>query len=126
MQNQVNQQSIANMQNQMQQLQSQLNDITQSLSTLNSQIQVIVGQIRATSINREISGRSLRLPTGPMYHLKALIPGRAWIQTKGGAMTTVTIGDRLPGYGNIQMISTDQGIVTTSSGAIISYGPKDS
>lgn len=126
-QNQLNQQSVASMQNQIQQLQSQVNDMTNSISTLNSQLQVIVNELRAISIDRSLRGRNAILTTtGTAYHLKALVPGRAWLQSKEGHSTTVTIGDRLPGYGIIQMINVPQGIVTTSSGAIIQYGPKDS
>jgi hypothetical protein len=87
---------------------------------------VIVNEIRAISIDRATRGQNLNLPTGKVYHLKALIPGRAWLQTREGATATVTLGDRLPGYGIIQTINTDSGIVTTSSGNVIVYGPKDS
>lgn len=126
MQNQSNQQSIANMQSQIQQLQSQLNDLTNSISTLGNQIQVLSNEIKAIGIDRAVSGRSVSLSSGTVYHLRALVPGRAWLESPNGKATTVTIGDRLPGYGIIQMININQGIVTTSSGAIIEYGPRDS
>lgn len=126
-QTQINQQNIANLQNQMQQLQSQLGDITNSISNLNNQLQTIANEIRAISIDRSLKNRNLSLAvTGIAYSLKALVPGRAWLQARDGSTTTVTLGDRLPGYGIIQSINTDQGIVTTSSGALIGYGSKDS
>lgn len=126
-QNQLNQQSMANLQNQIQQLQSQVNDITNSITTINNQMQVIANEIKAIATDRSLRGKGLNLVTsGTFYHLKALVPGRAWLQARDGSTTTVTIGDRLPGYGIIQMINTDQGIVTTSSGAVIQYSPKDS
>lgn len=126
-QNQNNQQAIAALQNQMQLLQTQLLQITNSLTTLTNQIQVVAEEVKAVSLDRSLMGRGLSFrPAGKIYHLKALVPGRAWLQTAGGETTTVTIGDRLPGYGIVQMINTQQGIVTTSSGAIIGYGAKDS
>lgn len=125
MQNQANQQTIANLQAQVQQLQSQLGDMTNTISSLGSQIQILVNEIRAIGLDRAVAGRSTAITQGIVYHLKALVPGRAWLEAPNGRATTVTIGDRLPGYGIIQMINTNQGIVTTSSGAVIEYGPKD-
>lgn len=127
MQNQANQQTIAGMQNQITQLQSQISDLTNSLSTLGNQIQVIANEIRAIGIDRSISGRSMAVTNGIVYHVKALVPGRAWIEAPNGKNArTVTIGDRLPGYGIVQTINPTQGIVTTSSGAVIEYGSNDS
>lgn len=125
-QNQINQQNMANLQNQIQQLQNQLGSVTNSISTLNNQIQVIANELKAIATDRSLRDRNMGLTTGgTAYYLKALVPGRAWLQSKAGSTTTVTIGDRLPGYGIIQMISPEQGIVTTSSGAIIQHGPRD-
>lgn len=126
-QNQVNQQSMAQLQSQMQQLQSQVNTVTNSISQLNSQLLIIANEIRAIAVDRGLGGRNISMvKTGKTYEIKALIPGRAWLQARDGSTTTVTIGDRLPGYGIIQMINTHQGVVTTSSGAIIQYGQRDS
>jgi intracellular multiplication protein IcmG len=127
MQNQQNLQTIAALQAQVQQLQGQVSDLTNTITTLNSQIQVISNEVRANAIDRSLQGRRFSLTSNAkVYHLKALVPGRAWLQSPDGATTTVSIGDRLPGYGIIQMINTEQGIVTTSSGGVIQFGPKDS
>lgn len=125
-QNQINQQAIANLQSQMQQLQSQLSQVTNSMSTLANQIQIIANEVKAIAVGRSLMGREMpAAPAATVFRLKALVPGRAWIQSATGQLTSVTIGDRLPGYGIIQMINTDQGIVTTSSGAVIQYGSRD-
>jgi intracellular multiplication protein IcmG len=126
-QTQNNQQAIAALQTQLQQLQSELSQITNSVTMVTTQIQALAGEVRSLAKERALSQakQGLRAPKVTLYHLKALVPGRAWLQSPKGHMTTVTIGDRLPGYGIIQMINTEQGIVTTSSGAIIQYGAKD-
>jgi hypothetical protein len=127
MQNQANQQTIAGLQSQIQQMQSQMSDLTNSLTTVGNQIQVLANEIRAIGIDRSVSGRSMALSSGIIYHVKALVPGRAWIESHHGRNArTVTIGDRLPGYGIVQTINPTQGIVTTSSGAVIEYGTNDS
>jgi intracellular multiplication protein IcmG len=127
-QSQNNQQTIAALQTQLQQLQSDLSQITNSVTAITTQIQALAGEVRSLAKERALSQakQGFRAPRVTLYHLKALVPGRAWLQSPKGHMTTVTIGDRLSGYGIIQMINTEQGIVTTSSGAIIQFGAKDS
>lgn len=125
-QNGANQQTIAGMQTQIQQLQAQVEQLTNSLSTINNNMQIIANEIRAITLDKALSNKQI----GPnkmatLYYLKAMIPGRAWLQSNKGMLTTVTVGDKLPGYGLIQMINTNQGIVTTSSGAVIEYGAKE-
>ncbi len=125
-QNQANQAAITNLQGQIQQLQGQMTNLGNVITTLNNQLQVMVNEVRAISIDRQLKGRNISLPAGKFYILKALVPGRAWLQSKDGGTIAVTIGDRLPGYGMIQSINVPQGIVTTSSGMLIQYGPRDS
>lgn len=57
--------------------------------------------------------------------LKAVVPGRAWIQTASGYMLTVRVGQRIPGLGRVKAIDAPAGKVVTSSGAVIGYGPGD-
>lgn len=91
-QNQANQQAISSLQSQIQQLQTQLNTLTNSISSLNSQIQVIVNEVRGIGLERATAGRNINLPAGVTYHLKALVPGRAWLQAKNGVTKTILLG----------------------------------
>ncbi|MBA2654554.1 MAG: hypothetical protein H0U71_05760 [Gammaproteobacteria bacterium] len=126
-QNQITQQNMATLQTQLQQLQAQVGEVTTSIAALNNRIQVVANEIKAIAVDRGMAGRGYPVGSpGTIYQLKALVPGRAWLQSGDGSTTTVSIGDRLPGYGIIQMINVDQGIVTTSSGALIQYGKRDS
>lgn len=124
---QNNQQSIAQLQSQIQQLQSEVAQVTSSMSSLANQVQVLANEVRALNMERFIrEGKKLiHTPMGRTYYLKALVPGRAWLQSSNGNTITVTIGDRLAGYGIIQVIDTEQGIITTSSGKLIQYGKHD-
>lgn len=61
----------------------------------------------------------------PVYHVRAIVPGRAWLETSTGKTVTVRVGNRLEGYGIIEAISPKQGMVVTSSGTIIQYGVND-
>ena len=63
---------------------------------------------------------------GRQYYVKAMIQGRAWLVSGDGATTvTVSSGDYLPGYGLVEDINPQQGIVTTSAGGIIQFNPAD-
>jgi intracellular multiplication protein IcmG len=55
------------------------------------------------------------------YRLQAAIPGRAWLMRSDGANVTVSLGDKIPGYGTIVGIDPNEGVVQTSSGANIKY-----
>jgi hypothetical protein len=66
----------------------------------------------------------------PFYTVRAVVPGRAWLQQKVDqhivSLITVKVGDFLPGYGRVQMINSRQGKVWTSWGNVINYGSNDS
>jgi len=64
-------------------------------------------------------------PTLVVYYLQSLTGGRAWVQSPTGDFTSVKVGDSLPGYGEIQKIDVAMGLIITSSGRTISYGPND-
>lgn len=61
----------------------------------------------------------------PVYHLKAIVPNRAWIESDEGITETVKVGDQLYGYGFVEIISPRQGLVVTSNGSVIQYGVND-
>lgn len=61
-----------------------------------------------------------------VYHVKALIPGRAWLESNRGTTTSVKVGDTLKNYGQITSINPNTGMVDTSSGRVIKYGRYDS
>lgn len=67
-----------------------------------------------------------RVVAQQVYHVKAVIPGRAWLESNFGNTTSVKVGDSLKNYGYIVSINTNTGNVDTSSGRVIKYGPNDS
>lgn len=68
---------------------------------------------RAAPVRRDLVG------------LKAVVPGRAWVQTSSGQMMSVRVGDSIYGLGRVKAIDAPAGKVVTSSGAVIGYGPGD-
>lgn len=59
------------------------------------------------------------------YHVRAIVPGRVWLESADGKGVTLKVGDSLEGYGTVQVISPRQGMVVMSNGAIIQYGVND-
>lgn len=59
------------------------------------------------------------------YYVKAMVPGRAWLQSSKGNAITVRVGDMLPDAGKIAVMNIDQGIVVTNNGTVIEYKPDD-
>jgi intracellular multiplication protein IcmG len=60
------------------------------------------------------------------YRLKAIMPGRAWLESSRGTTLTVKVGDKLPGQGTVVRINVPEGAVVTSDGTVITYGRNDS
>lgn len=59
------------------------------------------------------------------YVVKAMVPGRAWLQSSDGEALTVRVGDNLPDAGTITVLDVDQGMIATSAGTTIQYSPND-
>lgn len=60
------------------------------------------------------------------YHLKAIIPGRAWLIGTNGSTITVRDGSIVPGFGVVKLIDAIQGRVLMQSGQVIEFSQQDS
>lgn len=74
---------------------------------------------RLAEQKREMAAKKLAPPM--KYYIRALVEGRAWLQTDDGGEATVSVGQSLKDYGTILAIYVNQGLVTTSSGRVISF-----
>lgn len=119
---------------QMAQLETQLQDINQeiaelkeTLSALISTMEVMATQVQELREAQQLKPSTLMLfrPKVP-YFLKAVIVGRAWLESADGNLITIKQGDVIPEYGTITRIDHNEGWVDTSSGLIIGYGRNDS
>lgn len=96
--------------------------LSETVSQLSAQVQTLTKQLnQAVVLMNASDDRGPRI----VYHLRAIVPDRAWIMTNTGETISITIGDILKQYGTIQSIDPKLGIVTTSSGRKIEYGPND-
>jgi intracellular multiplication protein IcmG len=105
------------------------------LSSLNSSVQSLATQFAAQqaqlatekqALQQKVAKKKIRAIPKPVYFVRAMVPGRAWLATKDGGTITMSVGNTLPGYGTVESIDPVQGIITTDSGAIIGFSPADS
>lgn len=129
---QQTQSQVGQLQQGVQQLQGQLAQVSNQVTTLASSVKTCAAQCPPKIVTPVVTKPKPKkvVVRPPVYYVRAVVPGRAWIYNKCGNtvvhLTTVKVGDFLPGYGRIQAISPSQGKVWTSWGTVIRYGVNDS
>lgn len=111
---------IANLDDKLKKMQAGQQVLNANISNLNSQLQQLVTQLNNTGKPAKKTHIVLE-EVLPVYHLRAVIPGRAWLESDQGELLTVAIGDKLQGYGRIYQINAQQGVVSTTSGKMIGF-----
>ena len=111
---------VADMQSSLAQAQTQNEQLQKSVTTLTAQVQALTSQLNSLLAAK-------KGPQAPVvvYHLRAIVPDRAWIISNSGDTSTVRVGDKLEQYGTIQSIDAVHGVIQTSSGRKIGYGIND-
>lgn len=123
----ANQSQLQRLQDQMKTMQDDLRKTTEAqrvlndnISGLNAELKELVNQLNTTGKPRK-KPKIILTEIMPAYHLRAVIPGRAWLEDDQGQTLTVAIGDKLLGYGRVSNIDAQQGIVSTTSGKVIGF-----
>lgn len=136
--NQNTQDTVGNLNNQVQTLSSDVSRLQQQMETLNESLQRTQAMIQSQSQDiarlvakanqpRYVHRPTVRKPAIRIrYAIQAVIPGRAWLIGSNGSTITVRDGSEVPGYGRIKMIDSVQGKIYTSSGRMIEFSPQDS
>lgn len=123
---------------------NQLGSISTNVSELNSKIDSLNEAIKvlATKLEQQsqeiilLTARTKPKPVRPVtrktmrarlvYHIQAIIPGRAWLIAGNGSTLTVREGTIIPGYGVVKLIDPTQGRVLMSTGQVIRFSQQDS
>jgi len=114
------QSQIADLQSAVSQSQSQNDQLRNTISALAEQMKDVSAELDQL----KASGARAKKTSEITYHLRAVVPDRAWI-TFAGQTRSVTVGDAVKSYGKVTAIYSQQGIVETSSGRKIEFGPND-
>lgn len=118
---------LTQIQAQFQSMSKEVSDLKEAMSNLVGAIEVLATQVQELRSAQQLSPSTF-VPFKPkvVYYLKAVVPGRAWLESNDGNLITVKEGDALRGYGTINKIDANEGWVQTSSGLVIKYGKNDS
>ena len=103
-------------------LNKSLGDLSLSVNNLATNVNTLV--MASKKAAKPKKKKITRVVRRNVYHVKAIVPGRAWLEDSKGSTITVRIGDMI-NNGKVEMISPAQGIVVTSSGEVIQYGDND-
>jgi intracellular multiplication protein IcmG len=140
-----NSQIQENLQNQISGISSAITEVQDNIAMLTQQINTLVQQKRAAESKLQGKAEAASKPVAVEktvkkwsarrknkrrindgeYYVRAMIQGRAWMVDPNGTVLTISTGDQLPGYGQIQEINADKGMIMTSSGRMINYMPQD-
>ena len=120
-------QTIDQQQQTISQLQSNMNTLQDSVNTLGTSINTITQQL--SIINDKLTKpapkpKAVPLPAAPPvvhYIVKAMVPGRAWLQAGDGTSLSVSVGSDVPTHGTVTQLDLNAGQVTTSDGSVFNY-----
>lgn len=112
-------QTISELQNNMEVLQNSVNSISTTVNEMSQRLTVINDQLTKPK-------KALVKPieTGPPpvnYIVKAMVPGRAWLQGNHGETLSVSVGSDVATHGTVTQIDLAGGQVFLSDGTVISY-----
>lgn len=130
--NQAQLESLGTQLNQLQLAQTQMNSELSELSDVIKALTAKLDQPRPEvvapqpQVVRKVKRYHRRVVRGPSYHVRAVVPGRAWLVSSRGRLFTVRTGDRIAGLGIVEDIDIIRGVVIMSSGREITYGKYDS
>jgi len=114
-------QQVESMQNSLSQSQATNEALQKSVTQLAQQMQMLSAALQKSQASEQKSPKIKKV----VFHLRAIVPDRAWVVTSSGETVSVSVGDSLDQYGTIQSIDPVYGVIETSSGRKITYGSND-
>ena len=117
------QERISNLNNVLVNTQKDLSSIALHMEQLTTTMQQVLSEVEKLKAAKMKPKKVIRPPVA--YHIRAIVPGRVWLESANGKNVTLRVGDNLDGYGVVRIISPKQGLVLMSNGSMIQYGVND-
>lgn len=117
-QTQANSAQIVEIKQKISSSEQKLEELTKQLTSMNQSITDINKKMTKTKKKAKVRKQPVKLIN---YYLKAMVHGRAWIESEAGDYLTVKVGDKLDTYGVITSFDDINGQIRTSSGRDINY-----
>ncbi|MCK4608448.1 MAG: hypothetical protein KAT71_03120 [Gammaproteobacteria bacterium] len=115
------QQQLAKSQQELAGMQKAVYNLNVAVQELSQAVKELAVQQRKVPSARKMRQHMPRIS----YHVRAVVPGRAWLESSSGAIITVRPGSNLGNYGTVTKIDDSRGIVKTDLGFVIKYGTND-
>ena len=104
--------------------QQEISDINRKINQLTLDMQQVLTEIEKLKAPKVQQKKQNAKPL-TIYHIRAIVPGRVWLESSNSKSVTLRVGDFLKDYGRVEAISPRQGFVLMSNGAYIQYGVND-
>ena len=105
--------------------QQDISSVSQNVSQLTVAMQQLLLEIQQLNPPSKIKSKKKATKPLAIYHIRAIVPGRVWLESADGKSVTLRVGNKLEGYGTVEVISPQQGMVLMSDGSYIQYGVND-
>lgn len=116
--------------NNVRQMEKSMESMNDVVVQLTDEVTGLTKQVNALKTQQDIQKRAMIKKTQMKpkdYYITAMVPGRAWVKsTDSNQGISIRVGDKLPTYGKISSIDSDNGVIITTSGRIIKFGANDS
>lgn len=97
-----------------------INNLNMTVSELSKTVQQLIQEQKAAEITKV-----KKIKPKITYHVRAIVPGRAWLEANDGTTVTVRPGSKLNNYGTVTKIDAHEGTVRTDLGFVIKHGVND-
>jgi len=119
---------ITNLKGELRNLQAQMSQANRTNQQTKQAMVLLLQELK--HVNAQLQEKKQAKPSGPpapqlVYRVRAIVKGRAWVVGSNGLSESVTVGDPVPGYGVVESIDPERGLITTSTGKDIRYGLND-
>lgn len=116
---QSQQQTISDLQNSMNGLQETVNNMNGALTAMSGQVSDLMNRLPKPKPPKPV----IQAPPPPQvtYTVKAMVPGRAWLQGSNGSTLTVGVGNEVPHMGTVASVDVNSGTVTMGDGTVLTY-----
>lgn len=122
-----NAQEISQLKSQLDDMHSQMQEVSETNDQMKKAMVLLLQELKNINENMQVKmPKKTALPKPNLvYSIRAMVDGRAWILGSNGLAESVTVGEPIPGYGNVTGIYPARGLITTTTGKSIRLGDND-
>ncbi len=121
--------SINQIQNQLAAVQGALNDAANNSQNVQDSISELAQAVKKLVVDARAAKKAKAKPMPKIkpvtYYIRAVVPGRAWIYGTNKRSASIAVGDTVKQYGKVLAINSQEGMIVTSSGKVITFSSVD-